>query len=82
METAHAIYQECLGLGIDTLLDDRDERPGVKFKDADLIGVPFRVVVGKKLAQGKVELVERRTRAATDIAAGEAARAVLGRLGR
>jgi hypothetical protein len=40
------------------------------------------VVVGKKLAQGKVELVERRTRAATDIAAGEAARAVLGRLGR
>ncbi|HEY1221381.1 MAG TPA: proline--tRNA ligase [Bryobacteraceae bacterium] len=82
METAHAIYRECLGLGIDTLLDDRDERPGVKFKDADLIGVPFRVVVGKKLAQGKVELVERRTRATTDVASAEAARAVLGRLGR
>jgi prolyl-tRNA synthetase len=81
-ETAHAIYQESLGLGIDTLLDDRDERPGVKFKDADLIGVPFRVVVGKKLAQGKVELVERSTRAAIDVASGEAARAVLKRLGR
>jgi prolyl-tRNA synthetase len=82
METARAIYQECLELGIDTLLDDRDERPGVKFKDADLIGVPFRVVVGKKLAQGKVELVERRTRAAADVASSEAARAVLQRLGR
>ena len=50
MEAAQAIYQECLALGLDALLDDRDERPGVKFKDADLIGVPFRVVVGKKLA--------------------------------
>ena len=82
METARAIYQECLALGIDTLLDDRDERPGVKFKDADLIGVPFRVVVGKKLAQGLVELVERKTRATTDIAFGGAAHAVLARLGR
>jgi len=88
-ETAHAIYQESLGLGIDTLLDDRDERPGVKFKDADLIGVPFRVVVGKKLAQGEVELIERKTRGAADfgrgsttVASGEAARAVLKRLGR
>jgi prolyl-tRNA synthetase len=82
METARAIYQECLALGIDTLLDDRDERPGVKFKDADLIGVPFRVVVGKKLAQGMVELVERKTRTATDVAFGQAAHAVLARLGR
>jgi prolyl-tRNA synthetase len=82
METARAIYEECLGLGIDTLLDDRDERPGVKFKDADLIGVPFRVVVGKKLAQGKVELVERKTRTATDVPSAEAGQAVLSRLGR
>ena len=48
-------------LGLDALLDDRDERPGVKFKDADLIGVPFRIVIGKKLGSGMVELVERKT---------------------
>ena len=82
MEAARSIYQECLALGLDALLDDRDERPGVKFKDADLIGVPFRIVVGKKLAQGRVELVERKTRAATDVPTGEAAGAVLQRLGR
>ena len=55
METARNIYRSCLALGVDALLDDRDERPGVKFKDADLIGVPFRIVVGKKLANGMVE---------------------------
>ena len=43
------------------LLDDRDERPGVKFKDADLVGIPFRVTVGKKVSEGKVEVVERST---------------------
>src|SRR6059058_4661250 len=48
-EAARTIYQSALALGLDALLDDRDERPGVKFKDADLIGIPFRVVVGKKL---------------------------------
>jgi prolyl-tRNA synthetase len=45
--------------GFDVLLDDRDERAGVKFKDADLIGIPFRITVGKKAAEGKVELVVR-----------------------
>ena len=45
--------------GVDVLLDDRDERAGVKFKDADLIGVPFRVNIGKRLAEGAVELVDR-----------------------
>jgi prolyl-tRNA synthetase len=45
--------------GFDVLLDDRDERAGVKFKDADLIGIPWRVTVGKKAAEGKVELVRR-----------------------
>ena len=67
-EAARAIYQNCLALGLDALLDDRDERPGVKFKDADLIGIPFRVVIGKKLAGGMVELVERKTRQSTDVA--------------
>ena len=49
--------------GLDVLLDDRDERAGVKFKDADLIGIPFRINIGKKLAEGKVELVNRLTNA-------------------
>ena len=48
--------------GVEVLLDDRDERPGVKFKDADLIGIPLRIVVGSKnLAEGKVELKIRKT---------------------
>jgi prolyl-tRNA synthetase len=61
------LYAECLRFGIDVLLDDRDERPGVKFKDADLIGIPYRLTVGKKLADGKIEFVERRTRASEDV---------------
>ena len=47
--------------GVDVLLDDRAERAGVKFKDADLIGIPWRVVVGRGAAAGLVELVERST---------------------
>ena len=70
-EIAEGIYRSCLEKGIDTLLDDRDDRPGVKFKDADLTGIPLRVVVGKKAAQGVVELVERRTREKVDVPAGE-----------
>jgi prolyl-tRNA synthetase len=66
-DSARRIYDECLAAGIDALYDDRDERPGVKFKDADLIGVPYRVTVGKKLAQGAVELVTRKARASRDV---------------
>jgi prolyl-tRNA synthetase len=50
------------------LLDDRDERAGVKFKDADLIGVPYRINVGKKVVEGKVELVTRAKLASEDVA--------------
>jgi len=53
--------------GYDVLLDDRDERPGVKFKDADLVGIPFRVTVGKKVSEGKVEVVERSTHKIDDV---------------
>jgi len=61
-EAANALYDALIGEGVEVLLDDRDERPGVKFKDADLIGVPFRVTVGPKgLEEGKVELVRRST---------------------
>lgn len=54
--------------GLDVLLDDRDERPGVKFKDADLIGVPYRINVGKKLGEGIVEVVTRAGSTRVDIA--------------
>lgn len=52
--------------GFEVLLDDRDERPGVKFKDADLVGIPFRVTVGKKVTEGTVEVVRRSTREMQD----------------
>jgi prolyl-tRNA synthetase len=67
------IASDLSAAGIDVLLDDRDERAGVKFKDAELIGVPFRIAVGKKLAEGKVELLNRLTNRTGDIPAGEAA---------
>jgi prolyl-tRNA synthetase len=67
METARTIYDKCRARGWDALFDDRDERPGVKFKDADLIGVPYRITVGKKLGGGMVELIERKSRKTTDI---------------
>lgn len=74
LQTAtRALYNELKALGVDVLLDDRDLSPGVKFKDADLIGIPFRVNVGKKLVDGKVEVVNRRTRESADVAVTEAA---------
>jgi len=76
MEAAKHLYDQCRELGLDALLDDRDERPGVKFKDADLIGIPFRITVGKKLAQGQVEVVERRGKHTTAMNVDEAARCV------
>jgi len=62
------IAQTMAAAGVDVLLDDRDERPGVKFKDADLVGVPFRVNVGKKLGDGIVELVTRAGSIREDVA--------------
>ena len=47
-------------MGIDTILDDRKERAGVKFNDMDLIGIPVRITVGKKVEEGQIELKERR----------------------
>ena len=54
--------------GLDVLLDDRDERAGVKFKDADLVGIPYRINVGKKVAAGQVEVVTRATASSVDVA--------------
>jgi prolyl-tRNA synthetase len=70
-EAAQKIVAECEAQGLDALYDDRDERPGVKFKDADLIGIPYRITVGKKLAQGLVELYNRKTRESRDVPAIE-----------
>ncbi|OLP16000.1 proline--tRNA ligase [Leptolyngbya sp. 'hensonii'] len=67
VKAAEQIYTDLNQAGIETLLDDRDERPGVKFKDADLIGIPFRVVTGRSLQAGKVEVVRRATREAQEI---------------
>ena len=77
---AEEIYQACLDACIDALLDDRDERPGVKFKDADLIGIPYRITVGKKLPQGLVEIVTRRTRESMDVSTDDVVNTLLERL--
>ncbi|MCZ6463405.1 MAG: His/Gly/Thr/Pro-type tRNA ligase C-terminal domain-containing protein, partial [Proteobacteria bacterium] len=67
-ETGERIYDGLLKAGIDAVIDDRDERPGVKFKDAELVGIPYRVTVGPKgLAEGKVELKRRRGGEAQDL---------------
>ncbi len=66
--TGEQIASELESAGLDVLLDDRDERAGVKFKDADLVGIPYRINVGKKAAAGQVELVTRATASSADVA--------------
>ena len=70
-ETGEKLAAELEAAGLDVLLDDRDERAGVKFKDADLVGIPYRINVGKKAAAGQVELVSRAARSSVDVALGE-----------
>jgi prolyl-tRNA synthetase len=65
--TAEEVARRMEASGYDVLLDDRDERPGVKFKDADLVGIPFRVNVGKKVTEGMLEVVQRSTRQTVDV---------------
>jgi prolyl-tRNA synthetase len=64
---AENIAKQLEGAGLDVILDDRDERPGVKFKDADLVGIPFRVTVGKKVTEGTVEVAIRSTGEVRDV---------------
>lgn len=71
VKVAEEIYHNLNQAGVETLLDDRDERAGVKFKDADLIGIPYRIVTGRSLKEGKVELVERATKNSQEIAIEE-----------
>jgi prolyl-tRNA synthetase len=82
VELAEMIYQQLLQGGIDVLLDDRPERAGVKFKDADLIGIPWRLVVGRGAIDGRVELVDRSgTGDKLELSAPEALEQLLGLLG-
>ncbi len=67
-ETGEKLAAELDAAGLDVLLDDRDERAGVKFKDADLVGIPYRINVGKKAASGQVELVSRAKSSSVDVA--------------
>jgi prolyl-tRNA synthetase len=70
-ETADKLYKDLERAGLETLLDDRDERAGVKFKDADLIGIPYRITLGKKVGDGVVELFERQTKTSEDVKLSE-----------
>ena len=64
---AEELYQMLTDLGYDVLLDDRDERPGVKFKDMDLIGLPIRITIGKKIHDNMVEWKNRKTKESFDL---------------
>ncbi len=77
-ETGERFYEELGKAGIDVILDDRDERPGVKFTDAELIGVPWRLTVGPKgLAAGKLELARRKDGRKRDLDLDKASEAVI-----
>ena len=71
---AETIYQELLTAGVEALIDDRKERPGVKFKDADILGIPVRITVGKKAAEGVIEYKLRKDSEITEISAVDAAK--------
>lgn len=70
-EAGEMLYKDLQQAGLDVLLDDREERAGVKFKDADLIGIPHRVTIGRKVADGVVELFDRRTKQSEDVKLNE-----------
>jgi prolyl-tRNA synthetase len=79
-DAAFRLEAECEKRGIEMLLDDRDLSPGIKFKDADLVGIPFRLTVGKKLKEGKVELFHRSTRQVEEIPLEEAVERIAERI--
>ncbi len=81
LQASQKFCQELNQQGIDCLLDDRDERPGVKFKDAELIGIPVRITVGKKLTKGKVELFSRQPKILQEVPADKAIQEAVRMLG-
>jgi prolyl-tRNA synthetase len=70
-EAGEKLYHDLQQAGLEVLLDDRDERAGVKFKDADLIGIPYRITIGKKAGEGVVELFDRHTKQSEDVRIGD-----------
>ncbi len=72
MAAGERLYGELQAAGVDTLFDDRDARAGVKFADAELIGIPWRITIGRALADGKVELTERSTRTTQEVPLADA----------
>jgi prolyl-tRNA synthetase len=82
LDAAERLYGVLVSMGLDVLLDDRNERPGVKFKDADLIGVPLRVIVGKRVKdEGLVEIKARATGETFSVAEADAAQTAAAMLG-
>lgn len=78
LAASEKIYQDLREQNVDVLMDDRDERPGIKFKDADLLGMPLRIVIGKKgLDQGEIECVIRRTKEVKKISPDQASKQIL-----
>ena len=81
MEVADDLYCQLISRGIEVIMDDRDERPGVKFKDMELIGIPYRITVGKGIKDGNVEF-KSRTGEKTDVRIEDAVSAILEKLGK
>ena len=78
-DSADKLYQELQQVGVEVLLDDRDERPGVKFKDADLVGIPLRVTIGAKgLEKGTIELRRRREGETEEVPLADAVKKITG----
>ncbi len=77
MALAEDIYKRLTDAGIEVLIDDRNERPGVKFKDADLIGIPFRITVGRRAGEGIVEIKKRAGGETSEVTADEAIKAAI-----
>jgi prolyl-tRNA synthetase len=71
-QVANSYYEGLLAKGIEAFLDDREERPGVKFKDADLLGMPLRINIGRRgLENNQIEMVERKTKTTTKVSKDE-----------
>jgi prolyl-tRNA synthetase len=81
MDIAEEFHTALEEKGFEVLLDDRDERAGVKFKDADLLGIPWRIIIGEKnLKEGLVEIKERKTGAVEKVKVGDAVEAIVQKL--
>ena len=74
MGVAEKIYSDLTAAGCEVLIDDRNERPGVKFKDADLLGIPLRITVGRRAGEGIVEVKRRNSDETSEISVDEAVR--------